>query len=298
VVGKIRLRYDKKSGKRIFYQGAKIEDGKYVEIEVQQINPLNPNEQISTYYVNGKIEAKNKYINRPDGSEYSVHAYSNGEINIGEYKKKGNISKFTRMSKDKNEINFDEDITSSKGRLERHISFYNGTPIEVRETKTKTLPNLLNMEILMDKDLKPLPRLNVAKIENDLKENYGEKTYYSNNKLESNKTSLNGVDVLAKFSPSGKLEKVESEYHDLEILDKDHYIITARNDEAKNVTKYFGDSTVVEFTNDNKKKSIRYVENGIPLSYNEYEIDKNGEEKCKKSYYFDDNGIVSGAYDN
>jgi hypothetical protein len=289
----------KETGKVILNQINTVEDGKYKEVGITAFEPRTGKESFFTNYVDGKVEYAGKIIRGHDGKETHVTKYYKDNSYSIHNESNPHYSSYMHISGDKKEIEYVENFESKNGEHEVFVKYYNGAPISIRESKTKTMPNLLMLDVIKDEDLVAVPPLAVKAAEKALLNSKGEETFYSNGALETKTVVHNDITTVLKFSPDNKLKNIESDFALVEIIDDNVYNYKEKISENETRETFRSDSmTRIRHEKNGKIKEISYDnKTKLPMSYREMEL-VDGEEKSKKTYCFDKNGMVNSAYNN
>ena len=160
------------------------------------------------------------------------------------------------------------------------------------------MPNNLGRELFINnQELKPAEKF-VPPI--DVKGYKGEKTYYSNNAIETNTFELDGEKVVAKFNPDGDITEYSTPSKKVTISEYMQEIEEKLDDERTKTTQFYGDGLeYVDVTIETKDsyKEISYdAKTKNPTHYVEGLIDENGEHDDKTSLYFNKKGMLEDAF--
>lgn len=289
----------KETGKVILHQINTVKDGKYKEVGIAAFEPKTGKESFFTNYVDGKVEYAGKIIRGHNGKETHVTKYYKDNSYSIHNESNPHYSSYMHISGDKKEIEYVENFESKNGEREVFVKYYNGAPISIRESKSKTVPNLLMLDVMKDEDLVAVPPLAVKAAEKALLKSEGEETYYSNGALETKTVVHNDITTVLKFSPDNKLKSIESDFALVEIIDDNVYNYKEKISENETRETFRSDSmTRIRYENNGQIKEISYDnKTKMPMTYREFEI-VDGDEKSKKTYFFDKSGMVNGAYNN
>ena len=296
LVSVIRIE-DKETGKLLSHQINRY-DEKGKDIFLAVFNPVTGKEDYFTNYFDGKLFNAGKAVRDYRGNEtYVTKHYDDNSYSISNESKKTTKHSYIHISGDKKTVSYSEYNLNKNGENEISIDYYNGAPLSVRQSQTKTVPNFLMLEVLKDEDLVAVPPLALKALEKALLKSKGEETYYSNGALETKTVVNNDITTVLKFTPDNKLQSIES----------DRALIKVHGDNAySHVEKIFDGVTRETFRSD-FMTTITYNDNGnikeisyenktkMPTFYREAVL-TDGEEKEIKTYYFDKNGMVNGAH--
>lgn len=290
---------DKKTGKTVFTQHNHINsDGKYDEMYVSKFNAQTGIEEAFTGYENGKITYAGKNIKGKNGEDVHITKYyDNGDIFISEYNEKTKSRRSINISDDKKKIDYREERETPKGYNETQVEFYEGLPFSVERSSRSTIPNIIGLDALMNKDLIPAPKFDIKAWDKDLKNMAGEETRYSNGALESKKVMFEGALIESYFNTNSELERVVTPTMEIEVKNNEPIRIKQKLGENKFKETFFSENMTRVVYNDNGNEKMLTVDTKkmTPLSYHESEtID--GEKQDKKSYYYNDFGMVDGIY--
>ncbi len=289
---------DKETGKITREQKNFVKDDKYEEIYINEYSPETGKEVANTYYEDGKLESASKMIYKPNDESVVVSKYfDNNEYSVSKYSEKteGSIDVTFDKNKQLKAVHEHKDNNLKQSGID--VDFYNGGMISIRRYEEITVPNNFGADKLNDSDLVPAESYI---LDFDAKGLDGEKTYYSNNAIETNTFERNGEKVKAHFEPDGSLSKLELADRTIsfdgdnqeikEYLENNKVKITTLcNNGSKNVT-----DVIVE--QDKYYKEARF-RNGKPVSYHEGSIDENGEDDNTLSLYFNKTGMLKTVFD-
>lgn len=282
---------DKKSGNIIAQQeNSYDENNKLTGVSITQYDPRTKNIVARTDYEDGKpIEATKMYGNKIRHTMIG-HNFETGEYRISENSK----SAYRDVTFDKNKqiLEVYQESTNGMNSVVNGAEFYNGSLISIDKHITKTVPNSLGIDKLNNPELTPAPKFEVDRDYKGLK---GEKTYYSNDALETNIVG----DVKAHFTPDGELK-------DLYMPDKTvHFYSDGRQDIEETLEN--GKTKITERCKDNGVRvtvnseegysKVSIDENNRPVAYYEGVKNENGEFNDTLSLYFNKNGILEKAYE-
>ena len=173
------------------------------------------------------------------------------------------------------------------------------SPEEIQKSVKMMFDELYSKNSIKDEDLVAVPPLAVKAAEKALLNSKGEETFYSNGALETKTVVHNDITTVLKFSPDNKLKSIESDFALVEIIDDNVYNYKEKISENETRETFRSDSmTRIRHEKNGKIKEISYDnKTKLPMSYSEMEL-VDGEEKSKKTYFFDKNGMVNSAYNN
>ena len=290
---------DKKTGNTILTQHNSIdEDGAQNDIYITKFNPNTKEEEAFTCYKDGELYYTGKNSINKNGERTDITKYFDGYgYHISQDNSKNKTHKFIHISEDMKKIEYNEEKEIKNGYLEKNMEFYEGLPLNYKETKTLNIPNFIGLKPLMDKDLKPAKNFDFNFMEKEIRNSIGEETRYSNGALETKTIIVDGNEVEALFNPNNELIKVSTENFEIEADGKKNIRIKQFDKNGSSKETYLGETmTRVVYTNGNEAKSLNINnETFNPMSYHETErID--GKEKDVLSMYFNSKGQVDKIY--
>lgn len=280
---------DKKSGNSIVEQENYFDDNKMVETYITQYNPKTKDIVATTAYRDGKPVNAERIFNKNGKNVTIRNNIQDNEYNIYE-DSKFSYSSIT-LDKDKQISCAYQERTNGMKTVSKGADFYNGSLISVRKNVTTTIPNSLGIDKLNNPELTPAPRFEVDKDYKGLK---GEKTYYSNDALETNIVG----DVKAHFNPEGELEELYMPDKTISFYNNDCQTIeeTLENGKTKTTERCKDDGIRVTLDSEEGYSTVCIDENNRPTAYYEGVKDENGETKDTLSLYFNKNGMLESAY--
>lgn len=277
---------DKNTGNVILRQN-NYEDGNGVSIT--EYSPETGKKLRHTSYEDGKLDYT------------SITEY--GENDEQTYQSYRNWSKSFSILKEKNddylEATFDKDmqlsnVTKHQKVKHREITtsaeFYNGGMYKISKSEEILIPNVAGREKFNDPDFKAAEKFDG---ENKLLKAKGERTYYSNDALETIKND----EMCAKFNPDGSLSEVE--FADKKITNSENGVQEIEEkleDDKTRITTYLSDGYYVEIKDGDKYKEVHFNKDGKPISYHEGTINDEGENDSKLSLYYSDKELLDWAY--
>lgn len=280
---------DKKSGNSITEQENYFDDNnKITETYIKQYNPETKDIIATTQYRDGKPVSAERHFN--NGQDVTIR----NDIEYNEY----NIyadSKFSHsymiFDKDKQISGAYQEYMNGMKTVSKRANFYNGSLISISKDVTTTIPNSLGVDKLNNPELTPAPRYEVDKDYKGLK---GEKTYYSNDALETNIVG----DVKAHFNPEGELRDLYIPDKTISFYNNGCQTIeeTLENGKTKTTKRCKDDGVSVTLDSEEGYSTVHLDENNRPVAYYEGVKDENGETKDTLSLYFNQNGMLESAY--
>lgn len=285
---------DKKTGNKIKEQSMYPEEN---YISVREYSPETGKRIKSTSYENGKLDYISNTFYKPSGEAISetYNAY-NETFEISKANDKHTQS--AAYNKNKQLIEAYDYKQMKNENVYTTVSFYNGGMYKVDKHTETFLPNNLGKELFTNnQDLKPAEKF-VPPI--DVKGHNGEKTYYSNDAIETNTFELNGEKVIAKFNPDGKMTEYSTPDKKVTISEYMQEIEEKLDDERTKLTQFYNDEPelvdVTIKTKDSYKEICYDTKTKNPISYEEGIIDENGEHDNKTSLYFNNKGMLEDAF--
>lgn len=291
-VEKIEIK-DKKSGKLVKTQEYNYGDDELDEIYIRDFNKNGESEKSSCYDKLGKpifvckdtIDnyGRKTTLSHDFGYQYGVSAYDE--------KRKENVR--INMKENKEITSMHSHRETPKGDQDIRVDFYNGSPINIRKTVETTLPNFIG-ETLKTEEFEPAPKFEFDEGLADLE---GEKTYYSNGAIESNKTNINGENAVVSFEPNGNISKVDfgaKKIYNYKFYQKIEEQLD--NDTTKTTGYYKDGGYFVTVGNDKNYKELDINKNGNISQYEEVSTDENGRAN-HRAMYFNENGFLNDVYE-
>ena len=288
--------FDKKSNSLILSQeNDNTDDNKYIHIE--EFNPETGDRLRNSTYINGNISYAGKTIKDKNGNEqhisfdydykeyYTTKTSSNGHRELSAYfDENKQLTSFT-------------DYRYNKGyKTNTEVEFYHGAPVRIYVNKEMTMPNTIGWENFVNvEELKPSERFD--KIEH-IKDIEGDRTYYSNGALESNKFDSDYGITTAFFRPDGSCESIKNDKKEI-VFDEDYHSIKETLDNGKEKETKFLKSgfTKIRLSDGNSYKELELSDKNKPSYYSEGIIQDNNEEKETAWLSFDDNGMLEYGRD-
>ena len=197
------------------------------------------------------------------------------------------------MNKNKQIKEISSDIEKGNISNSSCVYFYNGTPYQIVKEQSINIPNTINIDLSDDKELKPTEYYTRPK---NLKDIEGEKTYYSNGDVETNRFDSKEGKITAHFIPGGACDKLSFANKEI-IFDKDMQTIRESIGNTIKTTEY--KNTIlksVEFEDNKTFKEIHYFDNQKPIAYKEGLIRDNIKDDTK-CLYFNSDGTVNWVYE-
>ena len=185
-----------------------------------------------------------------------------------------------------------------KGKeIRSEVKFYNGAIIKAEKHVTATVPNLAGLEPLEDSDLVPEEILTNKELQALADSFEGEKTYFSNGRIETVKGKIFDLDATARFYLDGELAEIKTE-NGLYEIDGDLVTYTNTIDEnnKKIIDNYDDGRKKVTVEKDGNFKKIYYSKDGKIEFYFEGEIEEDGNYNDKLSLFYDKNGVLEDAF--
>lgn len=289
---------DKKTGKIIREQFNRIEGREHKSISIHQFSPETGEEVAYTRYGEDGLEQASKTIYNKNGSSTEIcYDYNEKEYRICESSKSGNKRNYVNMSEDMKFMTVESTYESNFNRTNSVAQFYNGALLNAEKYTSNVMPNMMGLDPLKDEDLVPEEILSKSELQKLAEALDGEKTYFSNGAVETVKGKIDDLEVVAKFNPSGEVMELSSEKGDYKVNNYNVMCTTILDENNKKITGDFdkgGKSVTIE--KDGKFKEAYYSEKGKITSYYEGEIEKDGKHDCKLSLYYNEKGMLSGAY--
>lgn len=292
------ISYDKKTGNVVREQLNEIEGRGHKNIYIHQYSPETGKEVAFTKYGDDGLEFASKTTYNKDGSESHVcYDYDEKRYHISECSKDGNKQKNVYLTEDMKFITVDSSVKTPNGRLDTREEYYNGSLLNSERKTSKTMTNMMGLDAMNNDNLaleKNITREEVQTLGESVE---GEKTYFSNGKVESVKGKIDDLAVEVRFNPIGEVTDIITEKGEInvddysisqsKIIDKDYKITSTEY-------KYGGSSVSLE--KDGKFIDVNYSEKGMISSYYEGEIDEDGEREYTLSLLYDENGMLVNAY--
>ena len=288
---------DKKTDKPVMIQYNEINKDGVEKTWIRQYSPETEDEIAYTEYEDGELKWATKTLYHEDGSKTEIeYDYDDKEYMVVEYLKNGN-EKIFKMSDDMKFVTVKTKEKKKGKEIRSEVQFYNGTIINAERKVSATVPNLAGLEPLNDSDLVPEEVLTNEELQALVDSFEGEKTYFSNGRIESVKGKMFDSDAVARFYLNGELAEIETE-NDYYKIDGDLVTYTNLIDEnnKKIIEDYEDGRKEITVEKDGTFKKINYSKDGKIESYFEGEIKENGEYKDKLSLYYDDNGFLKDAF--
>ena len=294
------ITYDKNTGNIIKEQINEIEDGKHKKIFIHEYSPETSKEIGFTRYDDGKLEFASNNTYNEDGSESHIcYDYEEKRYHIFEYSKDGKQEKNVFLTEDMRFITVDSSIKTDNQRIDTREEYFEGFLLNSEKRTSTTMASFINDNLNEIEDLAPQKNMTKEEIQILGESIDGEKTYFSNGKVETVKGKIYDLDVEVRFNPIGKVTNIISEKGEINVddfsvsetkfVDKDYKITS---------TEYkFGGSTIY-LEKDNKFIEAHYSDKGIISSYFEGEIENDGEKEYSLSLLYDENGKLVNAYNN
>lgn len=285
---------DKKTGNIIKEQSMYPEEN---YISVREYSPKTRKIIKSTSYENGKLNYTSNTLYKPSGETisetYNAHNET-FEISRGNDKH----SQLAAYDKNKQLIEARDYKQKKNENIYTTVQFYNGGMYKIDKHTETIVPNNLGKELFINnQDLKPAEKF-VPPI--DVKGHNGEKTYYSNNAIETNTFELNGEKIVAKFNPDGKMTEYSTPGKKVTISEYMQEIEEKLDDERTKSTQFYGDGLELVDVTINTKDSYKTIcydaKTKNPTHYEEGSIDENGEHNNKTSLYFNKKGMLEDAF--
>lgn len=290
---------DKETGKIIREQYNEIEDGKIKRISIHQFSPETGKELAFTEYKDGDLKYASKTTYNKDGSESHIcYNFEDKKYHIAEFSKDGNQRKYIDLTEDMKFVTIDTSIKTNNKKIKTRDEYYDGSLLNSEKRTSTTMTKITGLEAVKEKDFtleKILTKEEIQTIGESIK---GEKTYFSNGKVESIKGKIANLDVEVRFNPLGEVTDIISEKSEIKV---DTHSISETNFINKNnkiiTTEYNNGGSTLTFEKDNKFTEINYSDKGIISSYLEGEIEENGERDYNLSLLYDEDGTLISAYD-
>ena len=262
-------------------------DGQILKSQIHFSNIEN-NNCITVYdYKNGKDYKTTGYINNTlmsvnveKNGKRIDKSFTNNHFEISNIKKNGD---FEGIHFDNNKMI--TNIYSEKKRglttYNKEINFENGGMYSVRETKETIVPNMIGHEKLNNPDLIPASRFNIPENTADLE---GEKTYYSNGNIESNKVD----NVVYSYDYNGNLNNIKTDKVEVQIGKNMQTIIEQLDDNKIKTTELYDEGNKnVEIKDNEKTINYNINKNGLPHEYSETLQDGS-----TNTHFFNKNGML------
>ena len=247
-----------KDGNKIKEQGAFINLNRDKSIIVTEFI-LGKKDCYSSQYISidggdFKLFENSKYVFYPDGSRKEfMYNVQEKEYEVIERSNNRNFNKlydrilFYDENKNLKEVWEGNSNTS----ITKKINYQDNIAYQIEEEKNEAIPNdiLKKMDILSDKDLKPYKKIDFIKNAQDVE---GEKTYYSNGKVESNTFMQDGKKVKYCFMPNGEIRNVFLDNITIECDDENCYSICEKLENgAERYTTHSDVETTVSYCTHN-----------------------------------------------
>lgn len=294
------ITYDKKTGNVIREQQNEIEGSEHKNIYIHQFSPETGKEVAFTKYDEDGLEFASKTKYNKDGSESHVcYDYKEKRYCVSEYSKDGNKQKNIYLTEDMKFITVDSSIKINNRRIDTREEYYNGSLLNSERKTSTTMTNMMGLDPMSNDDLAPKKNITREEVQTLGESIEGEKTYFSNGKVELVKGKVADLDIEVRFNPIGEVTNVITEKGEINIddfsvsetkfVDKDYKITSTEY-------KYGGSSITLE--KDGKFIDVNYSKKGIISSYFEGEVDKDGEREYTLSLLYDENGMLVNAYND
>lgn len=294
------ISYDKKTGNVVREQLNEIEGREHKNIYIHQYSPETGKEVAFTKYGDDGLEFASKTTYNKDGSKSHVcYDYDEKRYHLSECSKDGNKQKNIYLTEDMKFITVDSSVKTANYKIDTREEYYNGSLLNSERKTSSTMTNMMGLDPMSNDDLaveKIITREEVQALGESIE---GEKTYFSNGKVESVKGKVDDLDIEVHFNPIGEVTNIISEKGEIivddysisqsKIIDKD-YKITSTD------FKFGGSSITLE--KDGKFIEAYYSDKGIISSYFEGEIEKDGEREYTLSLLYDENGMLVNAYND
>ncbi len=285
---------DKKTGNKIKEQSMYPEEN---YINVREYSPETRKRIKSTSYEDGKLNYTSNTLYKPSGETIS-ETYNAYDETFEISRENDKHTQSATYNKNKQLIGAYDYKQMKNENVYTTVSFYNGGMYKIDKHTETFLPNNLGKELFINnQDLKPAEKF-VPPI--DVKGHNGEKTYYSNDAIETNTFELNGEKVVAKFNPDGKMTEYSTPNKKVTISEYMQEIEEKLDDERTKLTQFYGDELelvdVIVKTKDSYKEISYDTKTKNPTHYEEGSIDENGEHDNKTSLYFNKKGMLENAF--
>ncbi len=285
---------DKKTGNKIKEQSMYPEEN---YVNVSEYSPKTGKIIKSTSYENGKLNYTSNTLYKPSGEPIS-ETYNAYDETFEISRENDKHTQSATYNKNKQLMEAHDYKQMKNENVYTTVSFYNGGMYKIDKHTETFLPNNLGKELFINnQDLKPAEKF-VPPI--DVKGHNGEKTYYSNDTIETNTFELNGEKVVAKFNPDGKMTEYSTPDKKVTISEYMQEIEEKLDDERTKLTQFYGDELelvdVIVKTKDSYKEINYDTKTKNPTSYEEGIIDENGEHDNKTSLYFNKKGMLENAF--
>lgn len=285
---------DKKTGKTTREQSIVPEEN---YVSVREYSPKTGKIVKSTAYEDGKLDYTENTFYKPSGETIS-ETYNANSKTFEISRDNDNHSQHVVYDKNKQLIEARDYKQKKNENIYTTASFYNGGMYKIDKHTEAVLPNNLGRELFINnQELKPAEKF-VPPI--DVKGYKGEKTYYSNNAIETNTFELDGEKVVAKFNPDGDITEYSTPSKKVTISEYMQEIEENLDGERTKTTQFYGDGLeYVDVTIETKDsyKEISYdAKTKNPTHYAEGLIDENGEHDDKTSLYFNKKGMLKDAF--
>ena len=288
--------YDKKTGNIIILQeNSKNYDGKEC-IEIREFDSKTGDSIRYSEYLDGDIAYARKTTKDKFGKEHDVtFFYDDKTYRTTVTYPNGNRSMSAYFDENKQLINFSEYDAKKAYSTNTDIDFYHGAPTSISITKNMTMPNIIGWETFVNSEyLKP--SANFEKIEH-IKDIEGERTYYSNGALESNKFNSESGVVTAYFNPDGTCENIKSDNKEIFFSNNGNTIKETLENGKFKETKFLKNNAYrVKIYDDKTYQELSITDKNKPLWYSEGII-QDHQEKETKWLSFDDNGMLEYGRD-
>ena len=294
------ISYDKKTGNVIKEQYNEIEGREHKNIYIHQFSPETGKEVAFTKYGDEGLEFASKTTYNKDGSESHVcYDYDEKRYHLSEYSKDGNKQKNIYLTEDMKFITVDSSVKTANYKIDTREEYYNGSLLNSERTTSSTMTNMMGLDPMSNDDLaveKIMTKEEVQALGESIE---GEKTYFSNGKVESVKGKVDDLDIEVHFNPIGEVTNIISEKGEIIVED---YSISQSKIIDKNYkitsTEFKHGGSSINLEKDGKFIEVNYSDKGVISSYYEGEIEEDGVREYTLSLLYDENGMLVNAYND